>query len=110
MKIKNLAKKYFKLFSKKDEENLFKMFDEKIILKDWELDLKNKKNVINANKKMFSKFKKIKVVPKQIYQDHSTIIAELEIKINNNKRALSVLDILKFNKKNKIISIKAYKI
>ena len=40
MKIKNLAKKYFKLFSKKDEENLFKMFDEKIILKDWELDLK----------------------------------------------------------------------
>lgn len=109
MKIKYLAKKYFKFFSKKDEVNLFKMFDKKIVLKDWELNLKNKENVIKANKKIFKKFKKIIVIPKKIYQDKNTIIAEIQIKINN-KDVLNVLDILKFNKKNKITSIKAYKI
>ena len=109
MKIKILAKKYFRLFSEKDEENLFKMFDEKITLKDWEISVINKKNVIKANKKIFKKFKKIQVTPEQIYQDKNTIIAEIKIKLNN-KVSINVLDILKFNKKYKIVSIKAYKL
>tara|TARA_B100000963_G_scaffold203078_1_gene176863 strand:+ start:752 stop:1081 length:330 start_codon:yes stop_codon:yes gene_type:complete len=109
MKIKILAKKYFRLFSEKDEENLFKMFDEKITLKDWEISVINKKNVIKANKKIFKKFKKIQVTPEQIYQDKYTIIAEIKIKLNN-KVSINVLDILKFNKKYKIVSIKAYKL
>lgn len=108
MELKKLVKKYFKLFSEKNEKELFKMFDNKITLLDWENYVSGKKKVCEVNKNIFKELKNIQVKPLNIYKERNTIIAEIIIKINK-KDLLKVVDIISFNKKKKIISIKAFK-
>ena len=108
MDLKYLAKKYFKLFSDKNEKKLFEMFDKKITLSDWEIRVSGKKKVCKANRDIFSKVKNIRVKPINIYNEKNTIIAELRINVNK-KIILHVVDIITFNKNKKIISIKAFK-
>ena len=110
MSLKNLAKKYFNFFSNKDIHNLSKMFAPNIILRDWQIYAIGKFNVIKANKKIFKNFKSIKVKPIKLHLINSTktIFAEIEICVNSSKKKVLVLDILKFNNKNKINNIKAY--
>ena len=83
------------------------MFSPNICLRDWNVNLKGLKNVMTEYKNIFDKAKIIKIKIVKMYQDKKTVIVELLISINNSK-AKYVIDLIEFDKKKKIKSIKAY--
>lgn len=108
MNIKNLIVKYQKAFNEHDLEKLNELFDNKIRLKDWDIDVIGKKNVLKSNLKLFKSLKNIKCVPLQTIIYKNTAICEINVLVN--KKKINVVDIIKFNNNKKIISIKAFKI
>jgi hypothetical protein len=108
MDLKYTARKYFELFSNKDLDGLTQIFDEKVMLHDWEQTAMGKEAVVAANKKIFDNVSTISVVPIHIYQENRTIIAELDILINDDER-ISVTDVITFSHDKLITAIRAYK-
>ena len=106
--MENLIKNYFTFFSKKDISSLDKLLADNVKLIDWEISANGKKEVLDANKKIFSSFKSIYVELKEIFIKDMTAVCLLEILINN-KDKIKVVDIIKFNNDNKIILISAFK-
>lgn len=108
------AQSYFKAWNKANLELLEEMFDNDCLLRDWEISVKGKQNVLKANKNIFSSVQSIKANILDLYESvskskngYKVIIAELEI-IVNKKEKLLVTDIIEIDN-NKIKSIKAYK-
>jgi hypothetical protein len=103
---------YFKTFSKKNIEGLKNMFSDDISLRDWDISAKGIDNVLDANSKIFNSVDTISVTPIRVWDflshEDNVVVAELEIIINNEEKLL-VTDILEFDEKNKIKSIRAYK-
>tara|TARA_Y100000741_G_scaffold76538_1_gene55849 strand:- start:231 stop:554 length:324 start_codon:yes stop_codon:yes gene_type:complete len=106
--MENLIKNYFTFFSKKDISSLDKLLADDVKLIDWEISANGKKEVLDANKKIFSSFKSIDVELKEIFIKDMTVVCLLEILVNN-KDKIKVVDIIKFNNDNKIILISAFK-
>ena len=106
--IKNIALSYFKNFSKKKINLLREMFDDSVTLRDWDINEKGIENVIKANLNIFQNVKTIKAIPQNIVSENNFVFAELKIIVNGDEE-LKVVDIIEFNKKGKIISIKAFK-
>ena len=106
--MENLIKNYFTFFSKKDISSLDKLLADNVKLIDWEISANGKKEVLDANKKIFSSFKSISVELKEIFIKDMTAVCLLEI-LFNNKDKIKVVDIIKFNNDNKIILISAFK-
>tara|TARA_B100000927_G_C16462628_1_gene468488 strand:+ start:1046 stop:1372 length:327 start_codon:yes stop_codon:yes gene_type:complete len=106
--MRSILLSYFKFFSQKNIEKLDKIFSDSIILKDWTVKIVGKKKVLNFNKKLFKKFKYIKVSIKEIIPKKlsNTFYCKIEIKLD--KKRLNVIDIISFNKKFKIRKIEAY--
>ena len=107
-KLRELSINYFELFSNKEIESLRLMFDKNIKLRDWEIDVKGIDDVINANLKIFNSVDSIKVKPLLVVEDDKCVFAELDIVING-KDSIKVVDIIEFNEKSKIVSIRAFK-
>ena len=106
--LKKISQKYFKYFSSKDLDLIGSMLSSKVILKDWDVYAEGKENVLSATKNIFDSVETIKVVVKDIYREEQTIIAKLDILIND-KEMIKVVDIIQFDKSNKIINIRAFK-
>jgi len=109
MSLIKTAKEYFKTFSNKDLSGLEKMFSRYVSLKDWEIEAIGIEEVLKANKKIFESVDSINVNPLKIYNDGNTIIAEINISINNRETILSVVDIIQFNDEGMITEIRAFK-
>jgi len=110
--MKDVAKKYFKLFSEKDLEGLDELFDANATLRDWEIQAIGKLNVFIAMKEIFDSVESIDVRPINLgsWQEADkpmTVIAELEITTNDEK--IAVVDIIDFTKEGKILGIRAFK-
>ena len=104
---KNLSIKYFNYFENKDLENLSKIISTKINLTDWENRIEGKKNFLLFNKKFFKEtnFIKIKILNIHIYNN----ICFCEILVTLNKKIkLNIIDVLTFNNKGLIKSIRAF--
>ena len=108
MELKDIVKIYFSYFSNKDLQNLENLFSENINLKDWDINVMGKKEVLKANKNIFDSVESINVTPLNIYQDENVILCEIDILINE-KEKLRVIDIIKFDENNKIEQISAFK-
>ena len=106
--IKDSAQSYFKIFSEKNINGLREMFDDNVTLRDWDIDKQGIENVLKANLNIFQNVKTIKVIPQNIVSENNFVFAELKIIVNGDEE-LKVVDIIEFNKKGKIISIKAFK-
>ena len=106
--IKDTALSYFKTFSEKNINGLREMFDDNVTLRDWEIDKQGIENVLKANLNIFQNVKTIKAIPQNIVSENNFVFAELKIIVNGDEE-LKVVDIIEFNKKGKIISIKAFK-
>ena len=106
--IKDTALSYFKTFSEKNIDGLREMFDDNVTLRDWDIDKKGIQSVLNANLNIFQSVKSINAIPQNIISENNFVFAELKI-IVNNAEELKVVDLIEFNKKGKIISIKAFK-
>lgn len=109
--LKEIASKYFHFFSNKNINELEKMFTPEIELRDWNFHAKGLKEVIEINKKIFTKCPKLLVKPLNLWEsinaNEQIIFANLEIDTGNVEKDL-VLDLL-FFKNNKINKIIAYK-
>ena len=104
-----ISKKYFKIFSNKDLSGLQEMFSKEIRLRDWEINARGLEDVVKAFKSIFENVETVQVNPLEIYNDGNTVVAELEISINNGQEILSVVDIIEFDNEYKISAIRAYK-
>ena len=106
--IKDTALSYFKTFSEKDINGLREMFDDNVTLRDWNIDKQGLESVLKANLNIFQNVKTINAIPQNIISENNYVFAELKIIINGDEE-LKVVDMIEFNKKGKIISIKAFK-
>ena len=106
--LKNLAEKYFELFSDKNSREVAGMLSEDVTLTDWDISCSGKIEVMNAVQRIFDSVNTITAEPIKIYCDQATVIAELNIVVNETE-SLSVVDVIEYNQNNKIVSIRAYK-
>jgi hypothetical protein len=110
--MKGIALKYFRLFSEKNIDALFHLFDGEASLRDWEIKAEGRVNVLTAMRETFESVESIQVNVIDIYEliYEKKVIAELEIVIDGKiEEPLSVVDIIKFSDEEKILSIKAFK-
>jgi len=107
-RIKKEALKYFKLFNSGDIINIGEMFSPDIILNDWTVKSEGKDDVLNAIQSIYDSVDSIYVLPQNIFCEKNTVVAELEVTINNSD-VLMVVDILSFNDQRRIVEIRAYK-
>ena len=105
--IKDITFCYFKTFSEKNIDGLREMFDDNVTLRDWVIDKKGIESVLKANLNIFQNVKTINAIPQNIVSENNFVFAELKIVVNDDE--LNVVDLIEFNKKGKIISIKAFK-
>jgi len=106
--IKDIALSYFKTFSEKNINGLREMFDDKVTLRDWDINKQGIESVLKANLNIFQNVKSIDAIPQNIISENNFVFAELKIIVNGDEE-LKVVDMIEFNKKGKIISIKAFK-
>ena len=105
--LKIVTKQYLKVFSEKNIPKLHSFFSKNITLRDWNVDIKGKKNILEENKKFFKSANLIKIKIYKIFENKNTIIVEFSIAVNKSKPTF-IVDIIEFNKNNKIKSIRAY--
>ena len=101
------AKEYFQYFSEKNIKNLSNMFSEDVELKDWDIELKGKEDVVSGNQRIFNAVSKLSVEVRSISQVDNKIYAEITVHADGEK--IPVIDVIIFNKDSKIKSITAYK-
>jgi len=106
--IEDIALSYFKKFSEKNIDGLRELFDDNVTLRDWDIDKKGIESVLKANLNIFQNVKTINAIPQNIISENHFVFAELKIVVNDDEE-LKVVDLIEFNKKGKIISIKAFK-
>ena len=106
--MKEIAEKYFKLFSDKDLDALEPLFDERATLRDWEIEAEGKSDVFAAMKNIFDSVESIQVDPLRTFVWENTVVAELDITVNNSEK-LAVVDIIDFTDEGKIFGIRAFK-
>lgn len=108
MNLLKSADTYFEAFKQKDIDTLNEMFDENIILRDWEISIKGNKEVLEQNKVILKNLNDFELHILEMKQCELTVYAEIEIKIKDSE-SVKVLDKITFNKKSKIVEIIAFK-
>lgn len=106
MKYSDLVKKYFNAFSNKRIDQLEQLYDNNIHLRDWEINISGKKDVLENNRIFFNSINKIVVNIVSLYEKNNSVVAEIELILDNDQK-LFIIDLISFEK-NKIISIKAF--
>ena len=106
--MKKIAEKYFQLFSEKNIDKLFHLFDSEASLKDWETEAHGRVKVLTAMRNIFDSVESIQVDPIRIYVWENTVVAELDITVNNSEK-LAVVDMIDFTEEGKILRIRAFK-
>ena len=109
MSLIEISKEYFNTFSNKDLPGLEELFSDNITLRDWEIQAEGKGDVLAANGKIFNAVTNMHVYPLKLYEDGDTVIAELEIIVDNMSTPLKVVDVIVFDEANRIFAIRAYR-
>ena len=104
---KKICLLYLKKYEEKDIKGIEEMFSEDIVLRDWKIRVEGKENALSETLKNFKSVESIKIDVLSIYENESTVAAELKI-IINNKEELYVIDVITINSEGKISSIKAF--
>ena len=99
---------YFQRFSEKDSEGLRTMFNDNVILRDWDILANGIDEVVQANQDIFDSVETIIATPLHLYVDGNVVVTELEIVVNDED-TLWVTDIIEFDDNQKIKSVRAYK-
>lgn len=99
---------YLKKFSNKDIDGLSLLFDESVILKDWEIFAEGKAEVLDAILNIFNSVDSISIKLDKLYIDGKVATCVIDIVINKFE-LLKVVDLIKVDNNNKILEISAYK-
>ena len=106
-KMKKSANNYFAAWNEHDLHKLKLLFDEKIVLKDWDIYAVGIDDVLNANSNIFKNVPdiKVEVLGMAVYQ--KKVFAEIKVLISEEE-SIDVVDILEFEN-DLIKKIKAFK-
>ena len=105
--IRELCIKYFRAFENKDLDALAEMFADNVRLRDWEIDVCKKSEVLKANENIFEVADVLEVEILEIHVTGTTAACEIKIKINED--FILVTDIIGFSSDNKIEFVRAYR-
>jgi len=111
MNLEDIARSYFTAFEQKQLETLEGMFHENVSLKDWNISVSGKQDVLGANAEIFKAVNSLRVNVDNLHVNDMTVIAELSIFANDDP-VLPVVDIITFSGEKedlKITSIVAYR-
>jgi hypothetical protein len=108
VKIQKIAREYFKAWNRQDLIALGSLLTEDVRLRDWDISVHGKKDVIQANRKIYDAVPKIRADVVEITSGDRVIFAQLKV-FTAVDEFIEVVDILRFSKDIKISSIHAYK-
>jgi hypothetical protein len=106
------AQTYFDLWNQKSPALLSSCFSESVRLRDWEVEVCGSKNVVDANRKIFSTLPaaEILVINMLPCYEKMTVSCELELLLNNEENTtLKVVDVIEFDGDLKITALRAYR-
>ena len=101
------TREYFNFWGSKNIKDLSNIFEDEIILQDWENTIEGKENVLEFNLKFFNSVQTIDYKVLSIANQKNIVFSELEIDIDGIK--IFVIDKITFDDYFKIKSIRAYK-
>ena len=104
---RELCLSYLNKYAEKDLQAIELMFSEDIILRDWKIRVTGKKNALDETLKNFEAADSIRIEVLSIYENDYTVVAELKITVDDSEE-LYVVDVITFNSKGQIESIRAY--
>lgn len=105
-----LLRNYLLAFSEKNLTELEYMFSDNIILHDWDMIATGKKEVLAANKHIFDSVGNIIINIDNFSEDRTDsnlMFAQIEVVIDDE--VINVVDVIKFDKNDKITKISAYR-
>ena len=107
--MEKLIQEYFEAFSKKDIVKLAELYDDNIVLSEWNENMfSGKAEVIQANLELFWKFDSINITILSTGIDQLHNISLNEILVNLDGQLVRVVDVIKIMN-NKIQFIMAYR-
>lgn len=85
-----------------------RMFSEDIVLRDWKISVSGKAKALEETRKNFQSATSIEIEVLATYENQNTVAAELKITVDKTEK-LYVVDVITFDSKGQIASIRAYK-
>lgn len=105
---KDLCLAYLKRYAEKNLDEIAEMFDDEIVLRDWNILVHGKQAALSETRKNFDSTQSIAIDVLFVYENQNSTAAELKITLNENIE-LYVVDVITFDSSSKIKSIRAYK-
>ncbi len=105
--MKTIVNLYFEYWNNHSTPDLRKLFDNEIVLEDWENTFSGIEDVIQENENIFTNFPKVNATISDLALSEKSVFAKIKV-ILNEENTIDVIDIFEF-KDNKIIKIKAFK-
>jgi hypothetical protein len=105
-----LLRNYLTAFADKNLNMLEFMFSDDVILHDWDILATGKEAVLAANKNIFDNVNNIIINIDNFSEDrtdNNLMFAQLEVIVDD--KIINVVDVIKFDKNDKITKISAYK-
>jgi len=98
---------YLKHYADKNIAKITEMFADDVALRDWKISVFGKATAIAETEKNFSTAKTIEIEILHTYEAGTTVVGELRIVVNGAE-VLYVVDVITFDTRGKIKSIRAY--
>jgi hypothetical protein len=104
----NQLRQYLAAYARKDLQAIEAMLDEEVALQDWNLVVNGKSWVLRETQNNFEAARSIEIEIKREFVNERDAAAELRIVIDGTIH-LEVVDIVRFNARGLVESIKSYK-
>ena len=98
---------YLEAYAAKDLQQVSAMFSADIALRDWKISVVGKDAAMAETEKNFSSAKSIEINILATYESDNAVVGELRIVVDRAE-VLHVVDVVSFNAKGQIASIRAY--
>lgn len=109
--LEKLSREYFFIWNYHNSQKVGDFFDDDSELRDWDVHVKGKENIINANQKIFDSAQniEIEIINIHVSDSSNTACCEILVHLNDDKKEiLKVIDVIEYNEKNLIKSLRAY--
>ena len=108
--------KYFKAWNAKDQVRLSECLCKNATLTDWDVSIRGREEVLQANANIWKLFPKVKITVQDIFISEISRVASCEITVHldgedasDTGNVLKVVDILRYGEAQQIFAIRAYK-
>ncbi|MBF0624585.1 MAG: nuclear transport factor 2 family protein [Magnetococcales bacterium] len=104
--------RYINSFIHLDLRSLEQLFAPDVTLRDWDIQVSGKAEVLKANQAIFAALSRIRVTMTALHVGKTSAVAELEIDLSDledRRRQFRVADVFEFDEQGLIRAIRAYK-